>query len=156
MVVNGGKMRTKGEQRRRNRFIRFSRNLADFLRLGPTPTSSDEVGGSAVNRRVASSNLARGANLLLIFQTLTTASDSGEFGTLGTTSTVPAFGNSKPGPIRSATSARNFVSLAIFSFRSRHQSRRMNGLRALGDEAFLTSGSLRSTTAVRARFSTLV
>ena len=27
MVVNGGKMRTKGEQRRRKGFIRFSRNL---------------------------------------------------------------------------------------------------------------------------------
>jgi hypothetical protein len=38
--------------------------LADFLRLGPTPASSDEVGCSAVNRRVASSNLARGANSL--------------------------------------------------------------------------------------------
>ncbi len=31
---------------------------------------------SAVNRRVASSNLARGANLLLNFQTLTTTSIS--------------------------------------------------------------------------------
>ena len=39
-----------------------SSQLADFLRLGPTPASSDEVGCSAVNRRVASSNLARGAN----------------------------------------------------------------------------------------------
>ena len=29
----------------------------------PTPASSGEVGRSAVNRRVASSNLARGANL---------------------------------------------------------------------------------------------
>jgi hypothetical protein len=27
MVVNGGKMRIKGEQRRRKGFIRFSRNL---------------------------------------------------------------------------------------------------------------------------------
>src|SRR5208282_1830810 len=38
-----------------------SSQLAYFLRLGPTPASSDEVGCSAVNRRVASSNLARGA-----------------------------------------------------------------------------------------------
>ena len=45
-----------------------SSQLADFLRLGPTPASSDEVGGSAVNRRVASSNLARGANSLSINQ----------------------------------------------------------------------------------------
>jgi len=27
-----------------------SSQLAEFLRLGPTPASSDEVGGSAVNR----------------------------------------------------------------------------------------------------------
>jgi hypothetical protein len=41
-----------------------SSQLADFLRLGPTPPSSDEVGYSAVNRRVASSNLAPGTQLL--------------------------------------------------------------------------------------------
>jgi hypothetical protein len=40
-----------------------SSQLAEFLRLGPTPASSNEVGGSAVNRRVSSSNLAWGANL---------------------------------------------------------------------------------------------
>jgi hypothetical protein len=40
--------------------------LADFLRLGPTPTSSDEVGGSAVNRNVGGSNPPRGANSLVI------------------------------------------------------------------------------------------
>ena len=43
-----------------------SSQLADFLRLWPTPASSGEVGCSAVNRRVASSNLARGANLFVI------------------------------------------------------------------------------------------
>ena len=36
--------------------------FANFPRLGPTPASSGEVSCSAVNRRVASSNLARGAN----------------------------------------------------------------------------------------------
>ena len=36
-----------------------SSQLADFLRLGPTPASSDEVGGSAVNRTVACSNPGR-------------------------------------------------------------------------------------------------
>jgi hypothetical protein len=41
--------------------IPVSSQLADFLRLWPTPASSGEVGCSAVNRRVASSNLARGA-----------------------------------------------------------------------------------------------
>jgi hypothetical protein len=40
--------------------------LADFPRLVPTPASSGEVGRSAVNRRVASSNLARGAKCLLL------------------------------------------------------------------------------------------
>jgi hypothetical protein len=53
-----------------------SSQLADFLRLGPTPASSDEVGGSAVNRRVASSNLARGAKPSLEFQKLTITSPS--------------------------------------------------------------------------------
>jgi hypothetical protein len=47
-----------------------SSQLADFLRLGPTPASSDEVGGSAVNRRVASSNLARGAKFSFSFSQL--------------------------------------------------------------------------------------
>ena len=47
-----------------------SSQLADFLRLWPTPASSDEVGCSAVNRRVASSNLARGAKILL-YQAIT-------------------------------------------------------------------------------------
>ena len=37
----------------------------------PTPASSDEVGHSAVNRRVASSNLARGAKILLLLQLVT-------------------------------------------------------------------------------------
>ena len=37
---------------------------------------SSMVEHSAVNRRVASSNLARGANLLLIFQTITATSIS--------------------------------------------------------------------------------
>ena len=41
-----------------------SSQLAEFLRLAPTPASSDLIDCSAVNRRVASSNLARGANLL--------------------------------------------------------------------------------------------
>jgi hypothetical protein len=54
----------KGEQRRRKGLVGFSRLIADFLRLVPTPASSDEVGRSAVNRRVASSNLARGAKYL--------------------------------------------------------------------------------------------
>jgi len=53
---------------------RVSSQFADFLRLVPTPASSDEVGRSAVNRRVASSNLARGANLLLNLQMLTVTS----------------------------------------------------------------------------------
>ena len=44
--------------------------LADFLRLGPTPASSDEVGFSAVNRRLASSNLARGPTCILSFMKL--------------------------------------------------------------------------------------
>jgi hypothetical protein len=39
--------------------------LADFLRLGPTPASSDEVGCSAVNRNVGGSNPPRGAKILL-------------------------------------------------------------------------------------------
>jgi hypothetical protein len=30
-----------------------SSQLAEFLRLAPTPASSDEIGGSAVNQRVA-------------------------------------------------------------------------------------------------------
>ena len=41
----------------------ISSQLAEFPRLAPTPSSSDEIGCSAVNRRVASSNLARGAIL---------------------------------------------------------------------------------------------
>ena len=41
-----------------------SSQLADFLRLEPTPASSDEVGGSAVNRNVGGSNPPRGANTL--------------------------------------------------------------------------------------------
>ena len=40
-----------------------SSQLSDLLRLGATPASSDEVGCSAVNSRVASSNLARGAEV---------------------------------------------------------------------------------------------
>jgi hypothetical protein len=36
-----------------------SSQLADFLRLGPTPASSDEVGCSAVNRRVVRSSRFR-------------------------------------------------------------------------------------------------
>jgi hypothetical protein len=47
MVVNGGKMRTKGEKEKVIRPV--SSQLAEFLRLAPTPASSDEVGGSAVN-----------------------------------------------------------------------------------------------------------
>ena len=39
-----------------------SSRLADFLRLWPTPASSDEVGCSAVNRNVGGSNPPRGAN----------------------------------------------------------------------------------------------
>ena len=42
----------------------------------PTPASSGEVGRSAVNRRVASSNLARGAILLPFFQFLALTSFS--------------------------------------------------------------------------------
>jgi len=45
-----------------------SSQLADSLRLWPTPASSDEVGCSAVNRRGASSNPARGANLRFFSQ----------------------------------------------------------------------------------------
>jgi hypothetical protein len=43
-----------------------SSQLADFLRLGPTPASSDEVGCSAVNRQAVGSNPARGANLFFL------------------------------------------------------------------------------------------
>ena len=42
-----------------------SSQLADFLRLGPTPASSDEVGCSAVNRNVGGSNPPRGAKSFL-------------------------------------------------------------------------------------------
>jgi hypothetical protein len=38
--------------------------LADFLRLVPTPANSDEVGLSAVNRNVGGSNPPRGAKTL--------------------------------------------------------------------------------------------
>jgi hypothetical protein len=41
-----------------------SSQVAELLRLAPTPASPDQIGGAAVNRRVASSNLARGANFL--------------------------------------------------------------------------------------------
>ena len=43
-----------------------SSQLADFLRLGPTPASPDEIGCSAVNRNVGGSNPPRGANSLSI------------------------------------------------------------------------------------------
>src|SRR6266403_126130 len=43
-----------------------SSRLADFLRLWPTPASSDEVGCSAVNRNVGGSNPPRGANSLVM------------------------------------------------------------------------------------------
>ena len=47
---------------------RVSSQLADFLRLVPTPASADEVGRSAVNREAVRSNPARGANLLFMNQ----------------------------------------------------------------------------------------
>jgi hypothetical protein len=47
-----------------------SSQLADFLRLGPTPASSDEVGRSAVNRNVGGSNPPRGAKILM-YQAIT-------------------------------------------------------------------------------------
>src|SRR6266403_2462407 len=43
-----------------------SSRLADFLRLWPTPASSDEVGCSAVNRNVGGSNPPRGAKSLVM------------------------------------------------------------------------------------------
>ena len=48
----------------------LSSQLADFLRLPPTPASSDKFNFLAVNRRVASSNLARGANFSRILSYL--------------------------------------------------------------------------------------
>jgi hypothetical protein len=47
-----------------------SSQLAEFHRLPPTPASSDEVSCSAVNRGVASSNLARGAKSSFSFNQL--------------------------------------------------------------------------------------
>jgi|HubBroStandDraft_3_1064219.scaffolds.fasta_scaffold05681_2 hypothetical protein len=73
---------------------------------------------ATVNRRVASSNLARGANLLLDSQTFMLTSVSRELGTFGTASTASGFGNSKARPMRSATSARNFVSFPILMYLS--------------------------------------
>jgi hypothetical protein len=40
-VVNGGKMRTKGEQKKEKMIRQVSSQLADFLRLAPTPASAD-------------------------------------------------------------------------------------------------------------------
>src|SRR5579862_676191 len=71
---------------------------------------------ATVNRRVASSNLARGANLLLDSQTFMLTSVSRELGTFGTATTASGFGNSKARPMRSATSARNFVSFPILMY----------------------------------------
>ena len=45
---------------------RVSSQLADVLRLWPTPASSDEVGCSAVNRNVGGSNPPRGAKSLFM------------------------------------------------------------------------------------------
>ena len=53
-----------------------SSQLADPPRKTPAPPNRDEVTQVAVNRRVASSNLARGANLLLVFQMLAVTSVS--------------------------------------------------------------------------------
>jgi hypothetical protein len=41
MVVNGGKMRTKGELKKEKMIRPVSSQLAEFLRLAPTPASSD-------------------------------------------------------------------------------------------------------------------
>jgi hypothetical protein len=41
MVVDGGKMRTTGEQRRTKMTRPVSSELADFFRLAPAPASSD-------------------------------------------------------------------------------------------------------------------
>ena len=43
---------------------RIQSQLADFLRLVPTPASSGEVGRSAVNRNVGGSNPLWGAKTL--------------------------------------------------------------------------------------------
>ena len=56
-----------------------------------------------------------GAILLSISQQITATSFSSNLGTVGTTSVL---GNSKPSPIRSAMSARNFVSFSILTYLS--------------------------------------
>ena len=80
MWKNAGKPRTKSEYEREVD-AGPSSQLADSPQKTSAPVNCGEIAQLSVNRGVASSNLARGANLLLNCQTLTTA-----FGTLGTTS----------------------------------------------------------------------
>ena len=63
VVKMGDKSRTKSEYGREVA-SRLSSQLSDSPRKTPAPANRDLITHKAINRRVASSNLARGANLI--------------------------------------------------------------------------------------------